>query len=99
MKIIVILLTLTRSSSMFQEVEKTVATYQRYDDYIFYFVDSDGNSLEFDRKEEAVWKKYNLVLGDYYGKKFELTYTVEVNEDEDGEEIYTSIIMDLKLLE
>ncbi|WP_422860726.1 hypothetical protein ACOKFD_07800 [Flagellimonas sp. S174] len=99
MKTIVILLIVALSSLHLQEVEKTVATYDRYDDYIFYFTDSDGHSLEFERKDEAVWKKYDLVVGDYYGKKFEITYTVEVDEDDEGEEIYTSTIVDLKLLD
>jgi hypothetical protein len=87
------------STAFSQDVEKMTATFDHYDDYVYYFKDSEGQVVQFEQKDDKVWEKYDLITGDYEGKKFEITYTVEIEEDEDGEEIYTSTILDLKLLD
>lgn len=99
MKTLLIALSLFLSTLEFQEVEKMIATYDRYDDYVFYFTDSEGHTLEFEQKDEDVWNKYDLVVGDYEGKKFEISYIVKTETDNAGEETYTSRIVDLNLLD
>ncbi|WP_046757898.1 hypothetical protein [Kordia jejudonensis] len=78
---------------------KTIeATYDGYEEGIYYFTDTKDESLEFQDVEKSVLETYDLMSKKFENKVFQVTYK-EVVED-DGDEEYTSyVITALKLKE
>lgn len=86
-----------------QEVQSMNATFEKYEDGTYFFTDKEGDSVEFRNIEESASNKYDLTKDTYVGKIFKVTYTIEIETDEDGEDdeeskeetVYT--IVDLEL--
>ena len=82
-----------------QETEKVNATYTEYEDGIYFFTDSDGYSIEFNNVSDEVLKKYDLYNDEYIGKLFIVTYQSDTEMDEEGDDVASNTIIDLKLVE
>jgi hypothetical protein len=82
-----------------QETEKMSATFESYEDGVYYFIDKDGYSNGFHHIEEEASKAYDLTTKNFIGKKFLITYTNETEMDDLNEEINVNTILVLKLIE
>ncbi|KPM33076.1 Hypothetical protein I595_1503 [Croceitalea dokdonensis DOKDO 023] len=98
MKTLLIALSTILAVATTQEVETITATFNGYEDGIFYFEDSEGYNLEFEQIDDKALQKFDLVSEDFNGKTFKISYTSETDLDEEGEEISISKIVDLKLI-
>lgn len=99
MKTLMIALSLLLTDVYLQEVERTMATFDGFDDGTFFFIDEDGYNLEFDQIEEKLLKKFSLTTDRHKGKRFEISYTTETDFDDEDEEISVSKIVDLKMMD
>lgn len=83
-----------------QETQTIKAVFDGYADGSYSFTENDDISYEFQDIEEKAIKKYDLATDKQYeGKTFNVTYKMEMAEDEDGEEYIVYIIMDLEVIE
>lgn len=70
-----------------------IGTYDGFDDDMYSFIisngDDDEESLFFDYVNDDVLAAFDLQSQKLVGKKFQVTYTetIEIEEDEDGEEV------------
>ncbi|QOD59734.1 hypothetical protein H9I45_10260 [Polaribacter haliotis] len=56
-------------------IEKEItATFDGAEGNYYFFTDSERNALQFEDMNLEVKKKYDLVAGDYVGKKFNINY-------------------------
>lgn len=79
---------------------KLVAQYSGLDDmgYVFSYQEKGTNkTLTFDEVKDELIEKFDLDNDTYVGEKFEVTYAVSKDEENDGEEILT--LESLKLIE
>lgn len=72
------------------------ATFDGYEDETFYFTDEEESSYEFQKIDPVAIKKYDLNDDKFKGKKFEVTYTIETDLDENDDEYTIYTILDLK---
>lgn len=79
-----------------QETEKMTATFESFEDGVYYFNDSDGFSNGFHHISDEAKKAYDLTATTYVGKKFLITYSNETEMDEANEEINVNTIVALK---
>lgn len=99
MKTLLIAFSLVCSALTLQDVEKTTATYDGFDDGTFFFIDGEGYTLEFEQIDEKLLKKYDLRSEEFNGRNFEVSYTTETDMDDEDEELSVSKIVGLKLLD
>ncbi|WP_111684552.1 hypothetical protein [Winogradskyella tangerina] len=97
---IVILALVTIVSSDFkQETKLLTATYDGFEDGIFYFTDSvdEDETYEFEKIEDGVLKTFDLKDKKFEGKTFNISYTIETKTDEteDEYEIWTIVKLEL----
>jgi len=92
-------LTSMATSENIQETETTKTTFTEYADGIYYFTDADDYSIEFEHIKKEVLAKYDLSTDAFKGKLFVITYETDTETDEEGDDISTAIIVDLKLVE
>ena len=82
-----------------EQKNKTVtATFNGYEDGVYFFSDSDDNNYEFEKVDPKVLKAFDLKGEDHLDKKFKVTYKVENHKDEDGEEYEIWVIVKLELI-
>ncbi|NJB71895.1 hypothetical protein GGR42_002357 [Saonia flava] len=82
-----------------QESETMTATFDGFEEGIYYFTDKDGYANEFSSISDEAMASYDLTQDTYKGKSFLITY-IEIEElDEFDEEITINSITALKLLE
>jgi hypothetical protein len=81
-----------------EEIFVITATFDRYEDEIYYFTDENKASIEFTEIEESVRAKYDLTGPDFEGDNFKVSYRIDMEEDEDGETEVFKTIVDLELL-
>lgn len=92
-------------SNMIVAQQKTIkAFYTGYDSEveIYGFADVDENYIEFTEVKPDVLKKFNLKTPELVDQAFQITYTVEEIEDEDGElsdTKYTIVKLDRTIIE
>ncbi|MFD0796775.1 hypothetical protein ACFQZJ_04835 [Maribacter chungangensis] len=86
------------SNKLSQETETITATYDAYEDGIFYFTDTDGYTNEFSHFSKDAKKMYDLTSDEFIGSDFQITYTSETEMDDLDEEITVNTIIALKLL-
>lgn len=72
------------------------ATFDGYEDEVFYFTDEDENSYEFQKIDPTASNKYDLKDEKFNGKIFEVIYTIETDLDENDDENTIFTIFDLK---
>ena len=78
--------------------EKTIeATYDGYEEGVYYFTDMNDETLEFQNVEKNVLEKFDLMSKKLENKTFEVTYKEVTDEDEDDEEYTMYTITALKL--
>lgn len=82
-----------------QDTEKITASFDTYEDGVYYFVDADGYTIMFNHISKEAKTRYDLTSDDFIGKSFEITYFSENEMDEFDEEISVQTIVSLKLLE
>ncbi|MGB5666562.1 MAG: hypothetical protein WBM53_06930 [Maribacter sp.] len=82
-----------------QETETIKATFTEYIDEIYYFTDSEGYTIEFNDVLNEVLVKYDLADEQFKGKLFIVTYETDTEMDEEGDDMATNTIIDLKLVE
>lgn len=75
------------------------ATFDGYEEATYYFSGTDEISYEFQKVDSVASTKYNLQDVQYKGKKFEVTYALETDLDENDDEYSIYTILDLKLIE
>lgn len=82
-----------------QETEKMTATFENYEDGVYYFIDKDGFSNGFHHITAEPNEAYDLTTKTFIGKTFLITYTNETEMDELDEEINVNTIVSLKLMD
>lgn len=82
-----------------QETERMTATFENYEDGVYYFIDKDGYSNGFHHISDEAKNAFDLTTETFIGKKFLITYTNETEMDELNEEINVNTISALKLIE
>lgn len=82
-----------------QETETMTATFDGYEEGMFYFTDSDGYSTEFSQLSQEAKKLYNLTTKEFVGSTFMVTYSSETEVDDLDDEITMNTIIALKLVE
>ncbi len=75
------------------------ATYDGYEDGVYYFTDNNDETLEFQEVEKDVLKTYDLMSKKFENKNFSVTYKTVEEEDEEGDSYTTYVITALKLIE
>ena len=75
------------------------ATYDGYEDGVYYFTDSNDEMREFQSVEKSVLEKFDLMSKTLENKMFLVTFKEIVEEDEGDEEYTTYSITALKLKE
>ncbi|TXN37839.1 hypothetical protein FVB32_05995 [Flagellimonas hymeniacidonis] len=95
----VFLITITSMGLLNQETETMKATFDGYVDGIYFFTDKDDFSNEFVHVEKGVLEQFDLTTDEFKGKLFVISYTTDTEEDDEGDEITTNTITDLKLVE
>jgi hypothetical protein len=78
-----------------QEAEKIYGTFVGYEDGVYVFKDSDGNTTEFNYLSDEARSKYDLIDDSFVNKQFIIRFTVDTELDEQEEEIQVSTIVDL----
>lgn len=91
--------TIFTSSENNQAKEKIKATFIGYADGIYNFTDENDYTIEFEHIQKPVLARYDLSTDEFKGKLFIITYETDLEEDEEGDEISTNIIIDLELIE
>lgn len=82
-----------------QENKTVTATFNGYEDGIYYFSDGEDGSYEFEKVDTEVLKAFNLKSEEFIDQQFKITYKEEKYEDEDGIEYETWVIVQLELIE
>lgn len=82
-----------------QETTTVVATFDSYQDGTYYFSVEDREPYGFETIQEQASLKYDLTGSEFLGKKFKVTYIIEIETDEEDEEYDSYIITDLELIE
>ena len=82
-----------------QEKITVKATFDEYDDETYYFTDENEGSYEFQKVDVVASKKFDLKDVQFKGKKFEATYMIETDLDENDDEYTIFVILDLTLIE
>ena len=82
-----------------QENKTVTATFNGYEDGVYYFSDGEDESYEFKEVDTEVLKAFNLKNEKFIDQKFTITYREEKYEDEDGFEHETWVIVELELIE
>ena len=78
--------------------DKTIeATYDGYEEGVYYFTDMNDETIEFQNVEKNVLEKFDLMSKKLENRTFEVIYKEVTEEDEDDEEYTTYTITDLKL--
>lgn len=90
---------LLTTTEKIQETETMKATFTEFADGIYYFTDSNDYVNEFEYIKKDILAKYDLLTDEFKGKLFIITYETDAEEDEQGDEIVTSTIIDLELAE
>lgn len=72
------------------------ATFDEYEDETFYFTYEEETSYEFQEIDPVASNKYDLKDDKFKGKKFEVTYSVKTDLDENDDEYTIYTILDLK---
>lgn len=90
------MLATTFSGSIIQDTVKVNGTYDRHEDGIYYFLGDKGEMYEFHDITEEASEAFDLMDEALVGKLFNITFTLEMGEDDEME--YNTIIA-LKLLE
>lgn len=101
MKILSILLfslLITNNTIITKNTETLKATYDGYEDGVYYFSDDD-DTYEFKNADPKVLKAYDLSSKKYEGQDFNITYEIEKKIDEDDEEFEVWTISKLELIE
>jgi len=75
------------------------ATFDGYQDEIYFFSDADEGAYEFQSIDSVASKKYDLSDEKFKGKVFEVTYSTEFDIDDNDEEYTLYTILDLKLIQ
>jgi hypothetical protein len=73
------------------------ATFDGYEDETYYFTDEEDGVYEFQKIDSVASSKYDLQNAKFKGEKFEVTYTIETDLDENDDEYSLYTILDLKL--
>ena len=81
-----------------QEEFTIEATYIGMEEGIYTFIDDDELEYEFSDIDIKAYKKYNLDSDKFVGKKFEVTYWVDRETDENNEEYDVFMIVSLILI-
>lgn len=82
-----------------EQKNKTVtATFNGYEEGVYYFSNGDDDSYDFEKIDAKVLKVFNLKSEKFVNKKFKITYKEEKVEDEDGEEYEIWVIIKLELV-
>ncbi|WP_282159969.1 hypothetical protein [Ulvibacterium marinum] len=74
------------------------ATYIGLEEGVYTFVDDDELEYEFSDIDIKASKKYDLDSGKFIGKKFEVTYWMDTETDENDEKYDVYIIVSLDLI-
>lgn len=82
-----------------QEQETIKATFDSFEEGVYYFTDGEGFSNEFDEIDEKVLTTLDLRDSKYLGKVFMVTFVTETETDNEGEDIMVSKITGIKLVE
>ncbi len=80
-----------------QDKITVTATYDGYEEETYHFTDIDEISYEFQKVDSVASKKFDLQDAQYKGKKFDVTYILETDLDENDDEYSMYTILDLKL--
>lgn len=97
-----ILLFTIASFAFVNKQEETItikATFDGFEEGIYYFTDEEDTSLYFETINEESIEKYNLLEEKFIGESFEITYKIETKIDEYDEEYEALSIVKLKLIE
>ncbi|TVZ50901.1 hypothetical protein [Dokdonia sp. Hel_I_53] len=78
--------------------ETITATYSGYSEGTYYFEDEDGLIYSFESISESVSQEFDLVSESFEGKKFKVSYSSEMQINEDDEEYEVLSITALELL-
>jgi len=82
-----------------EQKNKTVtATFNGYDEGVYYFSNGDEDSYDFEKVDAKVLKAFDLKSDKFVDKKFKITYKEEKSKDEDGEEYEIWVIVKLELI-
>ena len=74
------------------------ATFDGYEEEVYYFTVNDEESYEFQDIEESILKKYDLKSDKFIGENFKITYKIVSEIDEFEDEYSTYIITNLELI-
>ncbi|AXG70173.1 hypothetical protein KORDIASMS9_02412 [Kordia sp. SMS9] len=75
------------------------ATYDGYEDGVYYFTDGNDETLEFQEVDKEVLKAYDLMSKKFENRSFNVTYKTVEEEDEEGDSYTMYVITALKLIE
>lgn len=85
------------NNTTIKNTETLKATYDGYEEGIFYFSDDD-DTYEFKSADPKVLKAYDLMSEKYEGQDFNITYEIQKKTDEDEEEYEEWVITKLELI-
>jgi hypothetical protein len=85
------------TSIAFSQNKTVKAFYEGYDE-LFFFSDVEEDSYEFATVAPAVLKEFKLKDESLVGKSYLVTYSVKIEEDEDGDEMEIYHIISLKAI-
>lgn len=95
----IFLMMTTMTGLTVQETESMAGTFNGYEDSIFSFTDTDGYSMEFHHVSDEAKATIDLTDDQYIGKLFQVTFTSEIEMDDEDEEIAINTITAIKILE
>ena len=80
-----------------QETKTLTATFDGYEEGIYYFSEGENDFYDFGKINAEVLKKFDLNSEEYHNKKFKITYKEEtiINEDDDEYEVWTIVKLEL----
>lgn len=81
-----------------EDIKVIKATFDKYEEEIFYFTDENNITHEFNKIEDTASEKFDLTGPDFEGDNFEVSFKIITEEDEDGETEVFKTIFDLELI-
>lgn len=97
--LIVLFVSISTLTAYGQDESTMNATYEGFINGTYVFTDDEGERVEFNNIANGVSAKYDLNSSKFVGRQFSITFTIDLEMDEDDEEIQVSTITNLLMPE
>ena len=81
-----------------QETTTITATFDRFEEEVYYFTDDEDEAYNFEKIDPDALKEFDLKDEKYHNKKFKVTYKEEKVIDKEKEESIIWVIVKLELV-